>query len=57
MAHALNLGVVSEGVENVAQRAFLERSGCDLLQGYYFAKPGPPFVPVDGVKAWLSEKK
>jgi diguanylate cyclase (GGDEF)-like protein len=39
MAHALRLEVVAEGVETPAQRAFLERHGCDLAQGYLFARP------------------
>ena len=39
MARALQLEVVAEGVETEAQRAFLERSGCDQYQGFLFA-PG-----------------
>jgi diguanylate cyclase (GGDEF)-like protein len=42
MAHALELTVVAEGVETVAQRDFLGRHGCDLAQGYLFGRPGPP---------------
>jgi PAS domain S-box-containing protein len=33
--------VVAEGVENEAEAAMLMDLGCELLQGYYFAKPGP----------------
>jgi EAL domain-containing protein (putative c-di-GMP-specific phosphodiesterase class I) len=39
MAHALKLEVVAEGVETPAQRAFLQRHGCDLAQGYLFSRP------------------
>ena len=39
MAHALGLEVVAEGVETTAQRDFLIQSGCDLGQGYLFARP------------------
>jgi EAL domain-containing protein (putative c-di-GMP-specific phosphodiesterase class I) len=39
MAHALSLEVVAEGVETVEQRDFLAQSGCDLGQGYLFARP------------------
>jgi diguanylate cyclase (GGDEF)-like protein/PAS domain S-box-containing protein len=37
MGRAMNLQIVAEGVENEAQRAFLESAGCDLYQGYLFA--------------------
>ena len=39
MAHHLSLTVVAEGVETESQAAFLKGSRCDVLQGYYFAKP------------------
>jgi EAL domain-containing protein (putative c-di-GMP-specific phosphodiesterase class I) len=35
--------VVAEGVENAQERDTVREVGCDLLQGYLFAKPGPPF--------------
>lgn len=38
--------VVGEGVENAEERDALIELGCDLLQGYYFAKPAPPFPSV-----------
>ena len=41
MAHALNLRVVAEGVENEEQFAFLRRNRCDLVQGYLFHRPEP----------------
>jgi EAL domain-containing protein (putative c-di-GMP-specific phosphodiesterase class I) len=39
----LGMMVVAEGVETVAERDVLVDLGCDLLQGYWFAKPGPAF--------------
>ena len=35
--------VVGEGVETSEERDCLVELGCDLLQGYLFARPGPPF--------------
>ncbi len=41
MAKALDLSVVAEGVETPEQKAFLIREGCDVLQGFLFARPMP----------------
>jgi diguanylate cyclase (GGDEF)-like protein len=42
LSHALGLQTVAEGIETIAQVDRLRALGCDLAQGYYFAKPGPP---------------
>ncbi len=49
MGHALGLEIVAEGVESAAQEAFLRQQGCDLLQGYRYARPMPEyeFQPLD----------
>jgi diguanylate cyclase (GGDEF)-like protein/PAS domain S-box-containing protein len=39
MAHKLGIKVVAVGVENEAQHQLLLVMGCDLAQGYYYAKP------------------
>ena len=39
MAHGLNLTVTAEGVETVAQAAFLRERGCDFLQGFIISRP------------------
>lgn len=39
MAKNLNLQVVAEGVETAEQANFLDQSGCEYLQGFYFSKP------------------
>lgn len=41
MAHSLGLTLVAEGVETEDQRRFLQRSGCDRLQGYLLGRPMP----------------
>ncbi len=49
LAHDLKVLVVAEGVETPAERDVLTSIGCDLLQGYLFAKPGKPFPTVSNV--------
>ena len=39
MVHRLNMSVVTEGVETFDQVQMLTKMGCDVFQGYYFAKP------------------
>jgi len=41
LAHALRLTVIAEGVETEAQRAKLATIGCELSQGFYYARPMP----------------
>ena len=41
MAKALNLKIVAEGVEIKEQADFLTERGCDVIQGYYYARPMP----------------
>ncbi|HEX7353770.1 MAG TPA: EAL domain-containing protein [Mycobacteriales bacterium] len=42
MAHAIGVEVIAEGVETPEQRAALGDRGCDLFQGYLYARPMPP---------------
>jgi diguanylate cyclase (GGDEF)-like protein/PAS domain S-box-containing protein len=42
LAHRLGLSVTAEGVETAAQADRLRALGCDLGQGYFFARPGSP---------------
>lgn len=39
----MGVQVVAEGIENAGERDCVQTAGCKLLQGYLFAKPGPPF--------------
>jgi diguanylate cyclase (GGDEF)-like protein/PAS domain S-box-containing protein len=41
MAHSLGLTTIAEGVEDAAALARLRVFGCDLAQGYFFARPMP----------------
>jgi EAL domain-containing protein (putative c-di-GMP-specific phosphodiesterase class I) len=42
LGHNLGLTVVAEGVEGAEHVAALRELGCDVAQGYHFARPMPP---------------
>ena len=39
LAHSLGLTVMAEGVETVHQLEALKSLGCEVAQGYFFARP------------------
>lgn len=41
LAHGLDLRAVAEGVEDAETLAELQRMGCDVIQGYFCARPMP----------------
>lgn len=41
LSHGLGISIVCEGVETFEQVKFLQKVGCDIAQGYYYAKPMP----------------
>jgi predicted signal transduction protein with EAL and GGDEF domain/CheY-like chemotaxis protein len=41
LAHSMKIDLVAEGVETSAQRDFLLRKGCPVMQGYFFSRPMP----------------
>jgi EAL domain-containing protein (putative c-di-GMP-specific phosphodiesterase class I) len=43
MCRELGMQVVAEGIETAEERDAMINAGCDLLQGYLFAKPGEAF--------------
>lgn len=51
LAKKLNMRIVAEGIETREQVDFLAEKECDLIQGYYFAKP----MPVEEFEAKVEE--
>ena len=41
LAHALGMVAVAEGIESSSQLESARDLGCDLAQGYFFARPAP----------------
>lgn len=41
LAKSLHMKIVAEGIEKKEQVEFLAEQGCDMIQGYYFARPMP----------------
>jgi len=41
LAHSMKIDLVAEGVETSAQRDFLLRKGCPVMQGFFFSRPVP----------------
>ncbi|WP_052700807.1 EAL domain-containing protein [Methylocucumis oryzae] len=39
MSQSLGLTIIAEGVETEQQRSLLADLGCDMVQGFLFAKP------------------
>ena len=39
----MNMRVVAEGVERTEESEIVRNAGCDLIQGYLYARPGAPF--------------
>ena len=46
LCRELGAEVIAEGIETSAEYRALENMGCPLLQGYYFARPGPAYPSV-----------
>jgi len=48
LAHDLGMRTVAEGVETAATLELIRALGCDIVQGYYYARP----MPADQLIAW-----
>jgi diguanylate cyclase (GGDEF)-like protein len=53
LAHSLGLEAVAEGIEQQGQLDSVDAVGCDIAQGFLFAKPGPAAA----ITELLTEKK
>jgi EAL domain-containing protein (putative c-di-GMP-specific phosphodiesterase class I) len=51
LARQLEVRVIAEGVESMAECQHLLSLGCDWMQGYFFARPSTPFPAV----SWPAE--
>src|SRR5690606_18579800 len=53
MAREMELQVVAEGVETIEQFNYLKANGCEVFQGYYFARP----MAIDQLISWIRENR
>lgn len=49
LARKLGIETVAEGIEAPEQVDFLRSIGCDLVQGYVYARP----MPAEELEAWM----
>ncbi len=47
LCEEMGISLISEGVETTEEKDTLVSLGCDLFQGFFFARPGPPLPTVD----------
>lgn len=52
LAGSMGMEVVAEGVETDAQAAWLRAHGCDVGQGWLYARP----MPLDAFRNWLRDR-
>jgi EAL domain-containing protein (putative c-di-GMP-specific phosphodiesterase class I) len=53
MGHSLGMKVVAEGIETEVAAQRLRGFGCDIAQGYLYAKP----MPCEALESWLEGKE
>lgn len=52
LGHQLELVVVAEGVETMNELQVVVSTGCDLVQGYFYARP----MPWEQLGSWLDQR-
>lgn len=52
LGKSLNYRIIAEGVENEAQAQFLQGIGCDIAQGFLFAKP----LEAQALQKWAAQR-
>src|SRR5690606_16929198 len=55
LARSLRLEVVAEGAETAEQVAMLQSLGCNIIQGYFFARPMPEAELVEFARRYQPE--
>jgi EAL domain-containing protein (putative c-di-GMP-specific phosphodiesterase class I) len=53
MGHSLGMKVVAEGIETEVAAQRLNAFGCDIAQGYLYARP----MPCEALETWLEGKE
>jgi diguanylate cyclase (GGDEF)-like protein len=51
LSRALGVHTIAEGVETENQATLLRAAGCDVVQGYYYGRPGPLAMDVGSTPA------
>jgi EAL domain-containing protein (putative c-di-GMP-specific phosphodiesterase class I) len=52
LGHDLGMGIIGEGVEHTEELEFLAQMGCDLVQGFLFARP----LSLAQLNQWLADR-
>jgi len=56
LAHNLDMRTIAEGVETKGQLEMLRSLGCDIVQGFWLAKPMPIEDLIDFIESWEHKK-
>jgi EAL domain-containing protein (putative c-di-GMP-specific phosphodiesterase class I) len=52
----MEMSVIAEGVESLKEARILKKMGCDMAQGYYFARPMPEDDVIELLQGWKARK-